>query len=53
MKQYYYINADNEEVLNLEALLQRAFDYEISEESITKAIKFLNKHIKINPLKNE
>tara|TARA_R110002012_G_scaffold318972_1_gene538304 strand:+ start:43 stop:195 length:153 start_codon:yes stop_codon:yes gene_type:complete len=50
MKQFYYIDENNEEQIDLIHLFEHAFDYSIATDEIIQALKILQKHIQINKI---
>ena len=47
MKQFYYIDDNNEEQIDLIHLFEHSFDYSVETDEIIKALKILQKHIQI------
>jgi len=47
MKQFYYIDENNKEQIDLIHLFEHAFDYSIETDEIILALKILQKHIQI------
>ena len=48
MKQFYYIDENNEEKLDLIHLFEYAFDYKVNTDQIILALKIIQEHININ-----
>ena len=47
MKQFHYIDKNEEEQLDLIALFEHALDYKVSYDDVVIILSFLTKHIKI------
>ena len=47
MKQFYYIDENNQEQIDLIHLFEHAFDYNLTTYEIIIALKILQKHIQI------
>lgn len=47
MKRFYYIDESEEEKLDVIALFEHAFDYEVDYDNIVIALGVLNKYITI------
>jgi hypothetical protein len=47
MKEFTYIDENNEEVLDLIHLLEHVFDYKVDIDQVVLAIKELEKYVKI------
>lgn len=50
MKDFYYIDENEKETLDLVSLFEFAFDYKIDYDDIILGLKELEKHIKIKEL---
>lgn len=52
MREFTYIDENNEHVLDLLHLFEHAFDYKIDTNAIVTALNEIQKHVKIEPLIN-